>query len=99
MKKGLLLIYGDGLPGAGVIFLAPINKRDMLTKVHEAMRVCHKKYPRPGRTSMFKDRYADGSLSKDEQYDKEWFMTSKAWKGDKFEWNETTNKFEEKYES
>lgn len=92
-KLLLIIIYGDRLPGAGVVFLAPETRGGYIGKVHEAFYVCQNKYPRPERISAFKDRHVDGSLSKGEKEDKAWFETSKAWKGNKFIWSFRSGKF------
>jgi hypothetical protein len=92
-ELGLLLIYGARLPPAGVVFLVPV-KRDMLTKVKEAMLFCNNLYPHPNSKNKYEGIWADGSLSLcNENKDRERALLTTQWDGFRYEWSYSENKF------
>jgi hypothetical protein len=83
---GLLLLYGNRLPPAGVVFLVPAV-RGMLTHVREAARVCAERWPNKDNRKKYEGIWADGSLSKgDEAKDRAEALRVTAWKGNRYEW-------------
>lgn len=93
-KLGLLLVFGDRLPPAGCIFLAPVKGHN-LTKADIAMRICAKRWPNPLRKGgKYDGLWTDGSLSScDEEKDRVEFQRIQAWNGCKYEWDFKTERF------
>jgi len=92
-ERGLLLIYGPKLPAAGVPFLAPVV-RGMLTKVPEALKICHKIWETDKPYKKDEQLGADGSLSLgNEAKDREEILRISVWKDHRYEWDFTSNTF------
>jgi hypothetical protein len=92
LPLGLLLIYGKGLPNAGVPFLAPMTTYSFkLTR--EAMRICAERWPLDDPREIYAGRLASGELSEGEAEDRVAVLASKVWAGNKYEWSYEQDRF------
>ena len=84
-KQDVLQIFGEGLPPAGAIFLAPLNARDAFSAkiVRCAFAAAAQHWPRPGKQSPCTDRYSLGELANGEP---EKVLAYRAFEGARFVW-------------
>jgi hypothetical protein len=92
LPLGLLVIYGEGLPAAGVPFLVPRTEYSLKLS-REAMRVCAERWPLSDPRKIYVNRTATGDLSKGEAEDRAAVLASEAWKGNKYEWSYEQDRF------